>query len=68
MRNKRTWALGTGIGRSEDRAFLGDGEAIESPLVGNISIHGAQGVLLDARLEEASLSARVASLYSPQAR
>ncbi len=39
--------LGTGVGRGEDRALLAAGEAIESPLLDNISIHGAQGVLLN---------------------
>ena len=39
--------LGTGIGRGEDRALLAASEAIESPLLDNISIHGAQGVLLN---------------------
>ena len=39
--------LGTGTGRGEDRARLAAREAIESPLLDNISIHGAQGVLLN---------------------
>ena len=39
--------LGTGIGRGEDRALVAASEAIESPLLDNISIYGAQGVLLN---------------------
>ncbi len=58
MRNKRTWVSGTGIGRGGDRALLAASEAVQSPLLDNIPIHGAPGVLLDAHLEEAALSAR----------
>ncbi|MCY3808803.1 MAG: hypothetical protein OXG58_05085 [Gemmatimonadetes bacterium] len=62
MRNKRTWVFGTGIGRGGDRALFAASEAVQSPLLDNIPIHGAPGVLLDAHLKEASLSARVAAL------
>ena len=39
--------MGTGIGRGEDRAMIAAREAISSPLLDNVQIAGATGVLLN---------------------
>jgi cell division protein FtsZ len=39
--------MGTGIGRGDDRAVMAAKQAIESPLLDNVSIAGARGVLVN---------------------
>jgi cell division protein FtsZ len=39
--------MGTGIGRGDDRAIMAAKQAIESPLLDNVSIAGARGVLVN---------------------
>src|SRR5690606_20633527 len=47
MSNRGTALMGTGFGRGESRAMEAAQEAISSPLLDNISIHGATGVLIN---------------------
>ena len=47
MSNRGTALMGTGFGRGETRAVEAAQEAISSPLLDNISIHGAAGVLIN---------------------
>jgi cell division protein FtsZ len=47
MSNRGTALMGTGFGRGENRAMEAAQEAISSPLLDNISIHGAAGVLIN---------------------
>ncbi|MDE2764249.1 MAG: cell division protein FtsZ [Gemmatimonadota bacterium] len=39
--------MGTGVGRGENRALKAARDAVTSPLLDNVSIHGAQGVLIN---------------------
>src|SRR3712207_9498120 len=39
--------MGTGVGRGENRAMEGAQQAISSPLLDNVSISGATGVLVN---------------------
>jgi cell division protein FtsZ len=47
MSNRGTALMGTGFGRGASRAMEAAQEAISSPLLDNISIHGATGVLIN---------------------
>jgi cell division protein FtsZ len=47
MSNRGTALMGTGFGRGESRAVEAAQEAISSPLLDNISIQGAAGVLIN---------------------
>jgi cell division protein FtsZ len=47
MSNRGTALMGTGFGRGENRAVEAAQEAISSPLLDNISIQGAAGVLIN---------------------
>jgi cell division protein FtsZ len=47
MSNRGTALMGTGFGRGENRAMEAAQEAISSPLLDNISIQGAAGVLIN---------------------
>jgi len=47
MSNRGTALMGTGFGRGENRAVEAAQEAISSPLLDNISIKGAAGVLIN---------------------
>ncbi|MBV9775197.1 MAG: cell division protein FtsZ [Gemmatimonadetes bacterium] len=47
MSNRGAALMGTGFGRGENRAVEAAQEAISSPLLDNISIHGAAGVLIN---------------------
>ena len=47
MSNRGTALMGTGFGRGENRSVEAAQEAISSPLLDNISIHGAAGVLIN---------------------
>ncbi|HEU0078397.1 MAG TPA: hypothetical protein VFQ76_12145, partial [Longimicrobiaceae bacterium] len=47
MSNRGTALMGTGFGRGENRSMEAAQEAISSPLLDNISIHGAAGVLIN---------------------
>ena len=47
MSNRGTALMGSGFGRGESRAMEAAQEAISSPLLDNISIHGATGVLIN---------------------
>jgi cell division protein FtsZ len=47
MSNRGTALMGTGYGRGESRAMEAAQEAISSPLLDNISIQGAAGVLIN---------------------
>ena len=47
MSNRGTALMGTGFGRGESRAMEAAQEAISSPLLDNISIQGAAGVLIN---------------------
>ncbi|HEU4456060.1 MAG TPA: cell division protein FtsZ [Longimicrobium sp.] len=47
MSNRGTALMGTGFGRGESRAMEAAQEAISSPLLDNISIQGASGVLIN---------------------
>src|SRR3954465_10823090 len=47
MQNGGAALMGTGIGRGENRALEGGAQAVSSPLLDNISITGAQGVLIN---------------------
>ena len=47
MSNRGTALMGTGFGRGENRAVDAAQEAISSPLLDNISIRGAAGVLIN---------------------
>src|SRR5206468_4218041 len=47
MQNGGTALMGTGIGRGENRAMEAAQQAISSPLLDNISIAGATGVLIN---------------------
>src|SRR5690606_17896625 len=47
MSNRGTALMGSGYGRGESRAMEAAQEAISSPLLDNISIHGATGVLIN---------------------
>jgi cell division protein FtsZ len=47
MQNGGAALMGTGIGRGENRALEAAQQAISSPLLDNISIAGAQGVLIN---------------------
>jgi cell division protein FtsZ len=47
MSNRGAALMGTGFGRGENRAVEAAQEAISSPLLDNISIHGASGVLIN---------------------
>ena len=46
MQNGGSALMGTGFGRGENRALEAAQQAITSPLLDNISIHGASGVLI----------------------
>ena len=46
MQNGGSALMGTGVGRGENRALEAAQQAITSPLLDNISIHGASGVLI----------------------
>ena len=46
MQNGGSALMGTGVGRGENRALEGAQQAISSPLLDNISISGASGVLI----------------------
>lgn len=39
--------MGTGVGRGENRALTAAQDAVTSPLMDNVSIHGAKGVLIN---------------------
>ena len=47
MQNGGAALMGTGIGRGENRALEAAQQAISSPLLDNVSIHGASGVLIN---------------------
>jgi cell division protein FtsZ len=47
MSNRGAALMGTGFGRGENRAIEAAQEAISSPLLDNISIQGAAGVLIN---------------------
>ena len=47
MANRGAALMGTGLGRGENRAVEAAQEAISSPLLDNVSIHGAAGVLIN---------------------
>ena len=47
MSNRGTALMGTGYGQGDNRAMEAAQEAISSPLLDNISIHGATGVLIN---------------------
>ena len=47
MSNRGTALMGTGFGQGENRSMEAAQEAISSPLLDNISIHGAAGVLIN---------------------
>jgi cell division protein FtsZ len=47
MSNRGTALMGSGYGRGDSRAMEAAQEAISSPLLDNISIHGAAGVLIN---------------------
>ncbi len=47
MSNRGTALMGTGFGRGDDRSVEAAQEAISSPLLDNISIQGAAGVLIN---------------------
>jgi cell division protein FtsZ len=47
MQNGGSALMGTGVGRGENRALEGAQQAISSPLLDNISISGASGVLIN---------------------
>ncbi len=47
MSNRGTALMGTGFGRGENRALEAAQEAISSPLLDNISIKGAAGILIN---------------------
>ena len=47
MSNRGTALMGTGFGRGENRSMEAAQEAISSPLLDNISIQGAAGVLIN---------------------
>jgi cell division protein FtsZ len=47
MSNRGTALMGSGFGRGENRAMEAAQEAISSPLLDSISIHGASGVLIN---------------------
>jgi cell division protein FtsZ len=47
MQNGGAALMGTGVGRGEHRALEAAQQAISSPLLDNVSINGAQGVLLN---------------------
>lgn len=47
MQNGGSALMGTGIGRGENRALESAQQAISSPLLDNVSINGATGVLLN---------------------
>ncbi len=47
MSNRGAALMGTGFGRGENRAMEAAQEAISSPLLDNISIQGAAGVLIN---------------------
>lgn len=47
MSNRGTALMGSGFGKGENRAMEAAQEAISSPLLDNISIHGATGVLIN---------------------
>lgn len=47
MSNRGTALMGTGFGKGENRAVEAAQEAISSPLLDNISINGAAGVLIN---------------------
>ncbi|HWO88267.1 MAG TPA: cell division protein FtsZ [Gemmatimonadales bacterium] len=65
MQNGGSALMGTGVGRGENRAMEAAQQAISSPLLDNISIAGATGVLLnitggqDLTLGEVSLIAEI---------
>jgi cell division protein FtsZ len=65
MSNRGAALMGTGFGTGENRALEAAQEAISSPLLDNISIQGAAGVLInitggmDLNLDEVSLIANV---------
>jgi cell division protein FtsZ len=47
MQNGGAALMGTGIGRGEDRALEAAQQAISSPLLDDVSIHGSTGVLVN---------------------
>src|SRR5574342_178704 len=47
MQNGGSALMGTGIGRGEDRAIAAAQQAIASPLLDNVSVSGATGVLVN---------------------
>ncbi len=47
MQNGGSALMGTGVGRGDNRALEGAQQAISSPLLDNISISGASGVLIN---------------------
>ncbi len=47
MQNGGAALMGTGIGRGENRALEAAQQAISSPLLDNVSIQGASGVLIN---------------------
>ena len=47
MQNGGSALMGTGVGKGENRALEGAQQAISSPLLDNISISGASGVLIN---------------------
>jgi cell division protein FtsZ len=65
MSNRGAALMGTGFGRGENRAVEAAQEAISSPLLDNISIQGAAGVLInitggmDLNLDEVSVIAGI---------